>query len=140
MRGTYALVVHLPYSISLSIGSIGRVNLERGFYVYVGSALGGVERRVGRHLSPEKKVRWHIDHLLLRSRVADVVAAESPERKECEVAGKLARSMRPVPGFGSTDCRCETHLFYCSNFHEALRRVLEAFKASNLRPAGVGKP
>lgn len=138
-RGTYALLVHVPYELALSVGELGAVSFKPGYYAYVGSALGGLEARVGRHLREEKKVHWHIDHLLLHARAVDVVAAESEERKECVVAGELAKILSSVRGFGSSDCKCESHLFYSQDLHVLTRQVLAAFKNCGLKPKkGVG--
>lgn len=138
-RGTYALLVYVPYELSLSVGELGKVDFKGGYYAYIGSALGGLEGRVGRHLREEKKVRWHIDHLLIHARAVDVVVAHSEERKECKVAEELAKDLPSVKGFGSSDCKCESHLFYNPDLHTLLRRVLEGFKECGLKPEkGVG--
>ncbi|MCS7131646.1 MAG: GIY-YIG nuclease family protein [Hadesarchaea archaeon] len=138
MRGTYALLVHVPYDLSISVGELGTLNFRAGYYVYIGSALGGLEARVRRHLRTEKTLHWHIDYLLVRSRTVDVVFARSDERKECEVAAELAKQFEGVRGFGSSDCRCGTHLFYSPDFNELLRQVLLSFKACGLKPAKGG--
>ncbi|MDI6643198.1 MAG: GIY-YIG nuclease family protein [Candidatus Hodarchaeaceae archaeon] len=133
-RGTYALLVHVPYELALSVGELGTISFKPGYYTYVGSALGGLEARVGRHLREEKKVRWHIDHLLLHARAVDVVVAQAEERKECAVAGELAKGLPGIRGFGASDCKCESHLFYSPDLHVLLRQVLAAFKNSGLKP------
>lgn len=139
-RGTYALLVHVPYALSLNVGELGRVDFKEGYYAYIGSALGGLEGRVDRHLREEKKIRWHIDHLLIHARAVDVVVARSEERKECEIARELKEDLPSIKGFGSSDCNCESHLFYSPDFHTLLRRVLEGFKACGLKPEkGVGR-
>ena len=139
MRGTYVLLAHVPYDLSLSVGELGTLNLKSGYYAYVGSALGGLEQRVARHARGEKKLRWHIDYLLTRAKLVDFVVAESEERKECAVARELTKNLAGIRGFGSSDCECESHLFYNPDSHELLRRVLSAFKACDLKPKkGVG--
>ncbi len=40
-----------------------RVFFEKGYYVYVGSALGTLSRRVHRHELKNKKLHWHIDYI-----------------------------------------------------------------------------
>ena len=52
-------------ALEILVGRLGALPVEPGFYVYVGSAFGpgGLERRVGRHATTEKKHRWHIDYL-----------------------------------------------------------------------------
>ena len=134
MRGTYVLLAHVPYDLALGVGELGTLDLKPGYYAYVGSALGGLERRVARHARGEKKLRWHIDYLLTRAKLVDIVVAESEERKECAVAGELAKNLAGIRGFGSSDCECESHLFYNPDSHELLRGVLSAFKACGLKP------
>ncbi|MDR2788431.1 MAG: GIY-YIG nuclease family protein [Candidatus Accumulibacter sp.] len=92
------------------VGRLGEFEFPAGLYCYTGSALRNFEARVRRHLSPEKKTRWHIDYLLAAPgvRIREV-------RRFCEdeclinqhTAGEL-----PVPGFGAGDCRagCGSHL------------------------------
>ena len=133
-RGTYVLLVHVPYDLALTTGELGRVDFKTGYYAYVGSALRGLEARVGRHLREQKKIYWHIDHLLLRARAVDVIVAESGEQKECDVAGELAKSLPSVRGFGSSDCNCPSHLFYSPDYPQLIRRILQAFRASKLEP------
>ncbi len=133
-RGTYALLVHVPYGLALSVGELGRVDFKSGYYVYIGSALGGLEKRVSRHLREEKKIHWHIDHLLIHARAVDVVVARSEERKECNVVKELVKDLPSVRGFGASDCKCESHLFYSPDLHELLRRVLNGFKTCGLKP------
>ncbi|MCU0860250.1 MAG: GIY-YIG nuclease family protein [Thermoplasmata archaeon] len=84
--------------------------------MYVGSAQGGVRQRVGRHLSKRKRTHWHIDHLLKHGEVLStmVIPCDSKDG-ECAVAEAVSRadgSTVPIPGFGSSDCSCESHLFY----------------------------
>jgi len=82
---------------------------------YVGSALGpgGLRARLARHASPSPRKHWHIDFLLPHARVTGALVVESPERIECALASWLAELADScVPGFGSSDCRCEGHLFF----------------------------
>ncbi len=138
-HGTYILLTHLPYKIRLGIGELGNFDFEAGYYAYVGSALGGLENRVGRHLSQEKKIHWHIDHFLLRAKAVDVIAAESDEKMECAVASELAKNLKCVDGFGSSDCSCNSHLFFSPDLHNLTNLSLKAFKANGLKPkAGFG--
>jgi len=132
MRGTYALIVQVPFDIEISVGTLGRRSFPAGYYVYVGSAMGGVEKRIGRHLRREKKVRWHIDYLLMRARVVDVIVAEG--RGECRAARSLAKRLRPIEGFGSSDCDCSSHLFYGPGLAGTVSATVEAFRESGLKP------
>lgn len=113
--GSYVLLLRLIGATELTVGRLGRFVLPVGWYVYVGSALGGLGPRLRRHLRREKVRHWHIDAL---REVADLVAVAyriGPERLECSVAMGLATregANRPVPRFGASDCRCPTHLVH----------------------------
>lgn len=116
MKGTYCLIIQNPRDWKIQVGSLGRVLFPAGTYVYVGSALGGIEQRVGRHVARRKTLRWHIDYLLAKSEVISTVHIPSDSKKtECDVASTLLASegARIVSkGFGSSDCGCESHLIY----------------------------
>jgi len=94
----------------LEIGKLGWFEIPAGLYVYTGSAKRNPEARIARHLSREKRLRWHIDYLLAAPdcRVVEVLRhAEA----ECEVNRRTAGRIL-VPRFGASDCRagCGSHL------------------------------
>jgi len=72
--GTYALVLSARANGLVRIGRLGRLRLQFGFYVYVGSALGsgGVRGRVRHHLEPSSRPHWHIDHLRRHTSLEEV--------------------------------------------------------------------
>jgi len=112
--GAYALWITLRAPLALPIPRLGRPVLPPGRYVYCGSAggPGGIRARVGRHLRPGKRARWHVDHLTGAGVVTAIVAV--PEGDECRLAVALLDAPGtavPVPGLGSSDCRvCAAHL------------------------------
>ena len=111
-RGSYLLVLHLPRKRRLEVGSLGVLSLERGFYVYAGSALGGLTRRIARHRRAAKRPHWHVDSLRRVSRLAAVFPIRSGQRLECDLARGLAAAADwTVPGFGASDCACPSHLY-----------------------------
>ncbi|HID31902.1 MAG TPA: GIY-YIG nuclease family protein [bacterium (Candidatus Stahlbacteria)] len=91
------------------VGRLGRRIFPRGIYFYVGSAKGGIEARVRRHLH-RRKFHWHIDYLLDQGEVLGAGFVESGI--ECDLASALKLRMRSIPGFGASDCGCDSHLFY----------------------------
>jgi Uri superfamily endonuclease len=112
--GLYQLVIRLRVEHVIKVGRLGRFEFPAGYYVYTGSALRGLESRIHRHLSKRKKMRWHIDYLL---RYGNVIRVERYRGvlSECELGksvGTLPGSTVLVPGFGSSDCSCATHLFH----------------------------
>jgi Uri superfamily endonuclease len=116
LRGIYCIIIDLPKAARIRVGSLGEFEFRRGIYVYVGSALSGMESRVRRHRSISKKVRWHIDYLLAEAEVRSVISIPSADKSvECAVAKSLLKcedATVPVRGFGSSDCSCDSHLIY----------------------------
>jgi Uri superfamily endonuclease len=114
MKGIYCLLINCRRPQSIQIGRLGIIYFNRGFYLYIGSALNGIGRRVSRHLRVKKNNFWHIDYLLSNRyvNVEQVYCLESDKKIECQIAEKVGRASEPVGGFGSSDCRCRSHLFF----------------------------
>ncbi len=112
-RGSYLVVLELPEPAEIETGSLGRIAFPAGWYVYAGSARKGLSARIARHLRRSgKRLRWHIDYLARQARSARGLAVASWDNLECEMAASLERlGGRGVPGFGSSDCGCPSHLF-----------------------------
>jgi sugar fermentation stimulation protein A len=116
VRGVYCLVLELPAGRKISVGALGAHVFPAGTYVYVGSAQAGIEKRVERHGSKSKRMRWHIDYLLKHAQIVSAFALSgTPKESECELARHLAQKEGAkilVKGFGSSDCACDSHLIY----------------------------
>jgi len=111
-RGSYLLILYLRRKRSLSVGRLGTVYFPQGFYIYVGSAMRGLGRRIDRHRHARKRPHWHIDALRAVTEFRSAPAVRSSDRLECEIArGLRGIGQWQIPGFGSTDCDCGTHLF-----------------------------
>ena len=129
--GTYALVLHATNRESIQIGRLGGLDLLPGFYVYVGSAFGpgGVRARLRHHLKRTFHPHWHIDYLRAETRLVEIWHSHDEAIHEHVWAGAIRRlrfASTPLQGFGSSDCRCPSHL----SFHperpsrRSLRRAL----------------
>ena len=119
------------------MGRLGTFVFPVGWYFYAGSALRGLERRVGRHARREKPLRWHIDYLSQWAPVKEVWVTESAQQWECawaHIAQNLPGSAVPVPSFGASDCHCPSHLL-----HYATQPLLPVFTAA-LAQAGFTDP
>jgi len=118
MNGAYVLVIRLESNKNIRVGLLGKIKFERGFYCYVGSAIGKatIENRCKRHLKKRKKMRWHIDYLRKKAEIINIFAFPSKEKIECKMARKISEKADDfTPMFGSTDCNCKSHLFYFKN-------------------------
>lgn len=112
--GAYIILFELTHGVRVHVGSLGQLDFEPGTYAYVGSALNGMEARVYRHLNGCRKKHWHIDHLLEHAEGKEALLFPSDRDIECDIAKMVSNlpGVRPGPkGFGSSDCRCLTHLF-----------------------------
>lgn len=112
MKGAYILLIRLDAGRKIRVGALGSLHFKKGYYAYVGSAMGGIGRRLMRHLSKEKKKHWHIDYLLERGKILEVYCFPSPKKEECAYARRYTERFTSVPHFGCADCGCQSHLFY----------------------------
>lgn len=113
--GTYALVIALGVGLRLRAGRLGIHSLIPGYYVYTGSALGGLSGRLRYHLKLKKRLHWHIDYLLQEAAIAQIWYALGQPRLECiwdAIVRGLPGAISSIPGFGASDCQCSSHLTY----------------------------
>ncbi len=131
MKGSYILLIFLPNETRIQIGSLGLLTFPKGYYLYIGSAMGSnssmsLENRVKRHISESnhKKLFWHIDYFLASdvSVMIKIYLIPSLIRLECVLAGEiLSVSDNYIKSFGSSDCFCSSHLLYFKDFKEIER-------------------
>ncbi|MGR3311583.1 MAG: GIY-YIG nuclease family protein [Candidatus Brocadiales bacterium] len=113
-KGVYNLLIRLEKDCSLKVGRLGIFRFPKGYYVYTGSAQNNMDKRIARHLTQRKKMHWHIDYLLKVAEIIKVVKYTGLKRDECRInkeIGKHPDAKIIVRGFGSSDCRCRTHLY-----------------------------
>jgi Uri superfamily endonuclease len=129
-KGVYLLLLHLSESRIVDVGSLVRCEFPAGWYVYAGSAHGpgGLDARLRRHHSLDKRLRWHVDYLRAECESVEAWTAPLLADCECEWARRLMASPGadiPVRGFGASDCRCVSHLvhFQRKPSHEFLRSL-----------------
>jgi Uri superfamily endonuclease len=134
MQATYTLLIELSRPLVILVGKRGNYNFKAGNYAYVGSALNGLEQRIGRHLRNDKKLHWHIDYLLQHAAVRAVIYAESSEKQECRISRELLNILESLPGFGCSDCRCSSHLFFHDDKDALRKAVLAGFMSAGLVP------
>jgi Uri superfamily endonuclease len=122
--GIYVLLLY-GNTTELKVGSLGSLSFSKGYYAYVGSALGpGGLSRVSRHIrvarEREQTPRWHIDYILMNKRfnLLRAYCLKTHEPLECLLAKALL--LPSIPSFGSSDCSCASHLFVTSKDPDAL--------------------
>jgi Uri superfamily endonuclease len=115
--GSYALLLSSATDIVIPVGRLGDLQLQPGFYVYVGNAIapGGVYAWLARHMRGAKHPQWHIDYLRLRTTVEEIWFCYGRRAREHEWAKSIAGirgAAVPLAGFGAFDCDCKSHLFF----------------------------
>jgi sugar fermentation stimulation protein A len=128
--GSYIIVYKLYDEQEIKIGKLGKFTFPKGFYIYTGSGLRNLKQRISRHLRKEKSVKWHIDYLSMKCEPVWHYMIEDGINHECELSSKMNRltcfSM-PVKGFGSSDCKCDSHLLYTAekrDWYKIMKQIL----------------
>lgn len=115
-KGTYALILKNSENRNVQIGRWQALDIEPGFYIYIGSAFGpgGIKARVSRHFRRSKPMRWHIDFISSITKPVSAWYTCRSKRVEHDWAQTFLKipDFRPIKGFGCSDCRCFSHLFY----------------------------
>ena len=124
MKGSYFLVIRLGEE--KVIRTKGRAfELKPGYYVYVGSAMNSLEKRVARHFRREKKLHWHIDYLLKEAELLRAYLIPSDAKLEEKLSLEVSRFGEAVPGFGAGDVKVNTNLYrFEGEPDEILRGIL----------------
>lgn len=117
LPGTYALVLNATTEKSVAVGKLGTICLKPGFYVYIGSAFGpgGLAARIGHHLKDSGRPHWHLDYLRPVLSPCEIWYSFDPiprEHQWADIHANTRNASIPLPGFGSSDCRCLSHFFF----------------------------
>lgn len=110
----YMIEGYLDHDQEIKVGKLGTFIFPCGRYIYVGSARRNIRSRIERHLRIEKKLRWHFDYLRPFLQVEKVQTFDGMNG-ECGLFHKLFLEKEGeiiVKGFGSSDCKCHSHLFF----------------------------
>jgi sugar fermentation stimulation protein A len=113
-RGNYLILLKISEPMEIAAGSLGPRLYDPGWYVYAGSAQKNLSARVNRHLRKIRKQKhWHLDYLTPYAETIKALPVFSYRNLECSLAqGLSVLGGKAVPGFGCSDCRCGSHLFY----------------------------
>ena len=113
----YTIYLELAENQCISVGKLGAFPFQKGVYVYVGSAKKNIKQRIERHKKTNKKFHWHFDYLRAHGTITRIITYDD-SFKECELAEnirKREKAVIPIKGFGSSDCKCRSHLLYLGN-------------------------
>ncbi len=113
-RGAYVLILRIDRDTSVRVGALGTVELKKGYYAYVGSARGGLKRRLKRYIkTPVNKKHWHIDYLINDFEIEEIVCVAGGEEEA--ISALFSMHFDGIEGFGSSDVSSRAHLFFVAN-------------------------
>jgi len=135
MVGSYVLIIKLSEEQTIIIGSLEAIHFPGGYYAYVGSAMGGFKSRLNHHLKSNKKPHWHIDYLLEKASISEIILCETNDRVECTIAQALNSQFDSIPGFGSSDCKCRSHLFFATNENRMKSGIIATLNSLCMKPS-----
>jgi Uri superfamily endonuclease len=113
--GVYQLLIEIPETRRFKIGNLGYLKFQSGLYIYTGSARGKSFPRLRRHFTREKIHFWHIDYLLEHAHILAYHIEPFRQGLECRLnksTKRLYTESKYIPAFGSSDCKCLSHLIY----------------------------
>ncbi|MBD3218470.1 MAG: DUF123 domain-containing protein [candidate division Zixibacteria bacterium] len=113
--GIYQLLIELPRSCVIKVGNLGKIRFSEGLYIYTGSAKANLRERILRHFREEKRFHWHIDYLLRKGEIIAYNLQKYRQGRECDTNLQIYRGnprARFIAGFGSSDCKCASHLVF----------------------------
>lgn len=134
MVGSYILLIKLTEEKEIAVGGWQSIPFRDGYYAYVGSAMGGLQARIKRHLKRDKKLHWHIDYLLQKANVTGVILCETWDRVECTIARGLKPQLDSISGFGCSDCQCSSHLFFAANEEDMKSVIMATLDSLDMQP------
>jgi len=125
--GSYLLVLENGENREIEVGKLGRVLFEKGYYVYVGSGMNGVDKRIARHYRKKKSYHWHIDYITpSHMRILRSYTIRSAKKVEENIAARLEKIChRSIEGFGSSDSNMMSHLFFFPSIPHQKREFLD---------------
>ncbi len=97
------------------VRKLGLIRFPAGHYVYVGRAFGrgGLGARLTHHLNLSVSPHWHIDFLRPHGTISAIwygLTTPSDEHEWAQAMAQIRGATVPAVGFGSSDCRCASHL------------------------------
>ncbi len=139
-KGVYLLILMLDTSQRILAGKLKQTEFAPGIYLYIGSARNGLLGRIARHLRKEKKIFWHIDYFLQKAKIKEIWV-RNDYFDECQVLNEVKNAVKnsrfPLKKFGSSDCRCPSHLIYLPENEVDLNSLRERLSCEKVNIHGI---
>jgi len=130
-RGCYLAIFRLRRALRWRAGRAAGAFLPPGFHIYVGSAKRGLAARLARHAGGTGRPFWHVDRLRAAAKPRAFLPVRTADDIECDLASAVRGAADgEAAGFGCSDCRCSSHLFFMerdplesARFHAVIQQV-----------------
>ncbi|MEM1634454.1 MAG: GIY-YIG nuclease family protein [Nanopusillaceae archaeon] len=118
MKGTYLLLLECLNDCEIEVGKLGKIRFKKGYYVYIGSAMNNLKKRILRHLKKDKKIKWHVDYLTTNDSfiIRKIFIKETNKKEEEKISKIFEKYFNFIKNFGNSDCKDNSHLFLINNF------------------------
>ncbi|MEM1895819.1 MAG: GIY-YIG nuclease family protein [Nanopusillaceae archaeon] len=132
MKGTYLLLLECLNDCEIEVGKLGKIRFKKGYYIYIGSAMNNLEKRILRHLKKDKKIKWHIDYLTTNDSfiIRKIFIKESNKKEEEKISKIFEKYFNFIKNFGNSDCKDNSHLFLINNF-KVLYNIIKKLNFKN---------
>ncbi len=130
-KGSYFLVLENKNNQQVEIGKLGKIDFPPGYYVYVGSGMTNLAKRIKHHQRKKKRFHYHIDYLTPgKMKLKKSFLVRSTDRLESDIALQVESVCdQAIKKFGASDTRETSHLFYFANNpmhnHEFYKIILD---------------
>lgn len=125
--GSYVLVLRNEDNKFIEVGKMGKVPFKKGYYVYVGSGMRSLDKRIERHFRKRKKKFWHIDYITpYCMNIERIYIIRRMQKIESKIVDRIEKiSTGFIKGFGASDSRKKSHLFYFKTAPQRERAFLD---------------
>jgi len=114
--GIYTIVLHNSKDQAIDVGALGKIYFPKGYYVYCGSARNSLFKRIAHHRKKNRKFHWHMDYIKHHMKIIADTPIVTESVSECELASSINNfADSQIDKFGSTDCKCRSHLYFFEN-------------------------
>jgi sugar fermentation stimulation protein A len=123
VRTIYFIIIFIPRRLRLEIGLLGETDLEKGYYIYIGSGGRNIYKRIGRHFRVAKRRKWHIDYITnIYPAIEAYIVRDVDEYTLSQYF--YEKGLKYIYKFGATDKKSISHLYFVSSKSELENEII----------------
>ena len=132
MRRRYLLIIKIDECETLKVGSLGKIKFDNGYYVYVGSGGLNTLKRIKRHFSRKKRLKWHVDYLTIKYHPNKAYIVTDEKVDESTLSNLLKDKYTYIQGFGSSDTKDISHLFGIGEEESCIYKIRDYLESNSI--------